>query len=779
MKKIFILFTFFIVVFTLHAGEIIKTYRVASPTSSEKGSYQLIGFENMLLTGKTGEPTLPYMSVKLLLPPGEVAVSIDFSGEEETLIPGQFLLFPQQASRPLSDESQYKFIKNEKIYNSDASYPASQTGHLNTGYLNGYAIAMSTFTPLRYKPVSGEISYFKKVTLKITTEPSAKSSTAIANLKSDGNTVNRIMHFVQNPEDLEIYPTVSESIDNYKLLIVTSAQYENDFQDLTDMYIQRGIKSEVVTKEYIDNNGTGQDIAEKVRNYIIDEYQNHSIEYVLLGGDIDQVPYRGFYCYAQSGDGYYDYNIPADLYFSALDGTWNDNNNNKWGEPGEDDLLPEIGIARFSFNNTSELGNLIHKSISYQNSPVPGEFNKALMAGEWLYDNPETWGSDYLEMVIGDQTDNGYETIGVPETYDFEKLYDENGSWSASDLRAAINSGQQYVHHCGHANSTYVARMDNSDITNANFSGANGVDHNYTIFHSHGCDCGAFDDNDCIMEKMASIANFAVAVIGNSRYGWFNEGQTEGPSAHLHREMMNALYHEKINHIGAAFTQAKIETAPWVTAPGQWEEGALRWNFYDINIFGDPTLAIWTAEPISIETTYDNEIPADEYSTSVTVSANGEPAVNFTCAILMDSIIYGTATTDESGEATIIFDSEFPHTGTAQLVVTGYNCLPTVYELTITISTGVKENNEMNFGVYPNPATAHFSVNYKLKKETDTRIVLLNSLGQEVKELIPAQKQAAGNYKVDFSRNGLTPGVYFIRNESGNRFSVKKLLITD
>ncbi len=115
-----------------------------------------------------------------------------------------------------------------------------------------------------------------------------------------------------------------------------------------------------------------------------------------------------------------------------------------------------------------------------------------------------------------------------------------------------INSGKQFVHHVGHANSNYVAYMSNSDITNANFSGANGIDHNFTIMQSAGCICGAFDDNDCIMEKMVNIQNFAVAVIGNSRYGWFNEGQTEGPAAHLHREMVDAMYHEKMNMIGSS-----------------------------------------------------------------------------------------------------------------------------------------------------------------------------------------------------------------------------------
>ncbi len=322
---------------------------------------------------------------------------------------------------------------------------------------------------------------------------------------------------------------------------------------------------------------------------------------------------------------------------------------NSWGEIGEDDLLPEIAVARFSFSNISELNNMINKTVSYQNNPVLGEFNDALMAGEWLYSNPDTYGSDYLELLIGFHDDNGYDTWGIPETYNFEKLYEINQSWGANDLITAINSGKQFVHHVGHANSTYVAYMSNSDITNSNFYGANGVDHNYTIMQSHGCICGAFDDSDCIMEKMVSIENFAVAVVGNSRYGWFNEGQTEGPAQHLHREMVDALYHEKMNHIGQAFVESKIQTAPWVTAPGQWEEGALRWNFYDINILGDPTLSIWTAEPIDIEVDHLGIYFMGVDTYEATVTSNGVPMENFNCAIMFNGELYGAGKTDENG----------------------------------------------------------------------------------------------------------------------------------
>jgi len=36
------------------------------------------------------------------------------------------------------------------------------TGGLSTGYLVGYGIAMSTFTPVKYIPGQGKVTYYKK-----------------------------------------------------------------------------------------------------------------------------------------------------------------------------------------------------------------------------------------------------------------------------------------------------------------------------------------------------------------------------------------------------------------------------------------------------------------------------------------------------------------------------------------------------------------------------------------------------------------------------------------
>ena len=673
MKKFsLILFALMVSLFA-SAQTIEKTYYFGQPSISQIQGYEQIQFTDCMQSALAGQPSLPWQSVSLMLPQGTEAVSIEVELSDFQTMEGNHNLFPYQSARTYSDPVRRQFEKDEALYASKSVYPAQAYGKLSTQYLNGIGFAFSAFTPVQYVPGTGEVRYASKAIVRITT--TASKADQSRKLWLNGGNAERAKRLAQNPEMLQTYNDRGRTVGGYDLLVVTKQQYVASFDEYVSFYQARGLRTRVVDLETILSTMSGQDNAEKLRNYIIQEYEDNGIMLVNLGGDVPDIPYRGLYCYVTSGGGdKEDNDIPADLYYAALDGNWNDDGDNRWGEIGEDDLLPEIGIGRMCFSNQSELDNMLHKAMTYQAEPVLGEFHDVIMAGEHLYDDPESNGSQYLELLIGTHDDNGYTTTGIPEDYNFTRLYEEEGNWSGSLLRNAINQGTQYVHHDGHANTNYVAGWTNGDITNNNFSAVNGVDHNYTFFHTSGCICGDFS-SDCILERMTKIANFAVATFGNSRYGWFNEGQTEGPAIHLARETEDAYYNDRIPYGGMALRESKIETAPWVNAPGQWEEGALRWNFYDLNLMGDVAVSPWHDEPFTPEVSYASEILVGTTTMDVTVS-NGNGLKNFRCALFHGVDMIGVGYTDEDGNVTIEFAEPIDFVGEMSLVVTGCDAWP-------------------------------------------------------------------------------------------------------
>jgi len=607
MKRIYLFLLFFLPSAISFAGSIEKLYSFSNPGLEVTSAYQRVVFENTQQSALPGEPSVPYRQVVLLLPPGESAESIEISGENEIVIPGFFKLYPKQPPRTTSDDSPGGFILNEAVYKHNGKYPAIPSGHLMTQYLNGYSIALCTFTPVLYNPLKGEVSYFSKVIVRIKTRKDPAAAHALLNLQHSGKVNECLNSIVQNPEMKQLYSLPKAPGTSYQYLIIAPSLFQGELQPLINMYNEKGISCQVKNTEDIDSTVTGMDLQEKIRSYIYDQYVNNQIEYVLLAGNPPLVPARGFYCYVQSGSGYTDNNIPADLYYSGMDGNYDTDGDHIYAEPDDNpDLLPEISVARFTVNTQAELQNMIHKSIFYQTNPVPGELNQILLAGEYLWASPLTFGGAYMDLLINDHSDNGYFTHGIPTpNHSIEKMYDSLTAsstvwqWNSTMMINKLNTGKSFIHHLGHANTGTMMRLSTAAITNENFSLVDGITHNYPVLYTQGCYDGAFDYPACVAVASVTLQNFLVAGIFNSRYGWFNEGTTDGPSEHLEREFVSALFNDTLpeKHIGTAHRISKIKTAPWVGLPGEYEAGAQRWVHYCCNVFGDPAMEIWTEEP--------------------------------------------------------------------------------------------------------------------------------------------------------------------------------------
>ena len=615
MKKIFALLFAFTLSLTVFSGNVEKTFHIGNYTVRNVGIYQTVTFDNAKLSGIPGEPSLPYLAVSLMLPPGESAESIEVIRENEIILPGNYLLFPKQDVLPISKKTSGEFLRNEAVYRMNGNYPVSVSGHLFTQYLNGFAFALSTFTPVNYNPATGNVSYFRDVTIRIRTRSDAKSAMALKNLTPSKDALNRVRLFAQNPEMIRQYPETSKKKTGYQILIITPSSFKNGFTNLVNYYTSIGLNAQVATTEDINAGTSGIDLQEKMRNYIRQEYQTNSIEYVLLGGSEEWVPSRKFYCVVYYGTGGVEeeaYDIPSDIYYSALDGTDDLNGNLIYGEVADStDLLPDVAEGRLPFSTQADLASMVHKSVSYQASPVLGEADRPLLVGEYLYDSPVTMGGDFMNLLVDNHNDNGYFSYGIPSgSNHIEKLYDtltgppgssNHWEWSTDSLMAMINRGTSFIHHLGHANSSYMLRLDYSLITDANFYGVNGTDHNYSLLYTQGCDDGSFDIPYCIASQSLAIHNFVAAGVFNTRFGWFDQGTTDGPSEHLQREFVSALYNDTLpeNHIGKVQMISKIMTAPWIGLPGEFEPGAQRWTQYDCNLLGDPALWIRTKDPIS------------------------------------------------------------------------------------------------------------------------------------------------------------------------------------
>ncbi len=70
-------------------------------------------------------------------------------------------------------------------------------GVISTHFMNGFAVAISSFTPVRYNPYKGKLSYFEDVTVTIETAPDSKAIKALENINTSPAVLQRLALLVE------------------------------------------------------------------------------------------------------------------------------------------------------------------------------------------------------------------------------------------------------------------------------------------------------------------------------------------------------------------------------------------------------------------------------------------------------------------------------------------------------------------------------------------------------------------------------------------------------
>jgi hypothetical protein len=759
------------------------------------GGFSLVAFPRTVQAGKPGEPSYPFRGVSALLPPGEAVIRATVTGSGWTLVPGSNKLRPAQAPVPASAPAgaRERFLYRAAAYEIDAwVYPPEPS--FSTRYLRGHAIATGCVSPVGFRPASGEIGYYRTVDISIETGASAEAREALLLLRTDRETTERVSRLVENPAALSGYrgaPVSIGDLDNtFECLIITGDQYVSSFAPLKDFYMRRGMRARIMTVEEIEAAYGGVDAAEKIRNAIKDKYIASGITCVVLGGDWDGgsgdpkiVPYRGLYGEVHSSDLYTDTNLPADLYFAALDGTWNADGDANWGEPGEDDPYSEIAVGRLSVDSVDEIARVIAKTAAYQDHPVAAEMKRALLLGEKLWDDPETYGEDEVELLVGAHTDNGFTTSGIPDGYSIVRKYDRaTGPWTSTNVIAEFNAGTSWVGHSGHSNTGYVMRLNRNDVNDVSFTN-DGVSSNFPVVCSTGCYDGSFDNRlpslnfeigDCIAEQMVSMAHGAVAFLGNSRYGWFDEGSTNGPSIHFMREFYDAIFSEGYTTLGDANQRSKDETVPFLGLPGEWEPGAIRWCFYELNLLGDPALDAWTDSPESLVASYPSRIGRNDVGLAI---ETGLP--DAVACLYRNGTCYGRGTADESGHIDLVRCASFPDSiAWLELDIRAHNRYVRRDTLPIDAATPADMppaavTLEQNA---PNPFNPSTVIRFSLPADGAADLRVYDASGREVARLA-AGRLPRGEHALRWAPSGLASGVYLYVLRAGGATLTRKAVL--
>jgi hypothetical protein len=625
---------------TIENNEIVLNFTFSEPTLEKieinEQIFHRITVKELPNSGDIGKPCIPVKPVKVLLPQGTDINNIEIFTSDETLLGYDYNIERGGRLVPVSMANQKENHQKTTSYQSPPVNVESLYEKIGIYTMRGFSILHVNLFPVQYDVDSGRVSYFNEMKLVVDTK-SAPGNRAFRGIPKDYEVVKGV---VDNPSFVETYTNVpykSQNNEVYDYVVITSSKFKNsgleyNFQSLLDSKELKGLKTKIVTVgeifinpdygvngEWGDNNPDNpfyeyeingdpnlfNDKSAKIRNFIRFAYMEWETNYILLGGDADPennadniVPLRGLFA-NESGLPLNNYiseeedDIPSDVYYACLDGNFNYDCDEHFGECAdrndltmmdEADLYSEVWIGRACADSEDEVYNFVMKTLQYEQYTDVSDFDDILFVGEHL-------GSLFYYPYGGYYKDD-MEHL-VPLQYNLHKFYDydhPDNNWHPEELAEEIyNIEPHMINHDGHGYVTYMFKTGSYfcyELTNEK----------PFFVYSHSCLTGSFDnwapyggygEDDCIAEVLTcEIPYGAFACILNARYGLGSEDSPYAPSGGYDESFYEALFTENIKELGGANHYSKEDNV-W-----RIDENGYRWCYYQTNLFGDPELRI-------------------------------------------------------------------------------------------------------------------------------------------------------------------------------------------
>lgn len=619
---------------------------------------------------KAGAPEVPCMQILLSVPYNATNFSIEASDlgvverENTPLRPS-----PQPKANDAEDTN-VAYVVDSLLYGTDALYPTSSAELSSHSFLYGdnLTVRVNLF-PLRYNPVrrmlrkSSEIKVCLKYEIS-DSEPKGLMSRNNIELGSEEREIVKAM--VENPEDVDKFSRQASreqslalarnegNQEEYKYLIITTRELEHSFRRIAALKRQTGYSVAVKCIEDILVDSVVQggdqpsgstfsinDDAGKLRQFLRDAWQNHSTQYVLLGGC--NVPYRMGFHYAPY-QGEVVAHVPTDLYLSDLSTDWNPAGStsafgkasfyNRFGGNNVFDLSPELFVGRLLGSSTDDIDNYTDKLFVYELNPGKGDYGYLTNGFFFEYGGIDGNVSHVLEYLsnsvirrqaAGQNSITGASLINEINAFSpgfisfhchgyyrgFEvAIYQEQGTEMKSIIQALDNQSGSLD---GWLNQTGNGLDNLNNINKPN------------VMYTTSCDTEPYDIPSVMNSTSRNLGDSftsgkqygGIAYLGNTRKGYigYSEELEDLFAAYLMNNDPTNSYHYSSGHIGNSEAYSKMAYDSLYFAMTH-------------NLIGDPEVQVWTAEPRD----FPNSVQVERYDDYIEVFVAGGTGRITACA---------------------------------------------------------------------------------------------------------------------------------------------------
>ena len=609
--------------------------------TTKVGEFELVEIPNEGVTTELGKPRLPVIRRFFEAPFGAkprveiLGVNVERMNLSDIGIENRIVPVEPSVPKIPGGYEMTPFLFDEETYSMDALYPDYRVKVFKAGVARGHNLFVLECVPIRYNPRKGEIEVIKSVKVRIVYQSGNTSLTTQkidekASLPYETLLKDRVINY-------GIFETRENPGNPIGYLIITPSMYVSTLSDFVNWKIQTGYYVTVATTEDIGNTTNA------IKNYILNAYNNWDIPptFVLLVGDVNQIP-------NWTGTG--DYNPATDLYYSTLEGN---------------DDFPEVYLSRISVTSSSQLAGVLDKILSYEQTAWSNGYSWAQKAFFIASADPGNHGVAEATHLYCMNIVRNHGMIA-----DSFFAYYQSGAPAA--IASAVNSGRSWVTYSGHGAETGWSDYSDLQFSNSDVYALSNSD-KYPLVQSYACVTGSYTLSECFMEAWLRAPNKgAAAAFGSSVYSYWDEDDI------LQRRVFDEAFDSGYVWVMGMIDEGKFDL--WLYYGGA---GRSHSYYEQYNLFGEPSMDIFTEVPETLYVNYPQTIPVGPSNVNVTVTSPSGPVGDALVSIVLNGDILGTAWTNSQGQALVSVNPLA--TGFATITVTAHNKKP--YQGNIAISS--------------------------------------------------------------------------------------------
>jgi hypothetical protein len=518
-----------------------------------------LAYQKLLIPGNgttttVGAPAVPVINLVVGAPRDVTAASVTGYQKVEVSTTTDISVWPYQTPAREADAPP-AFVRDDGVYGTDGVWPGIEYEVDPIAKWRNYKAARVKLYPVQYFPMLGRLEVARRFVVDLAFGSTDTDPDMIDEGESSfSTTYSSVMVNYEEVSSLET--PVQDDPGRVRYLVITADAFDEAIQPLLKLKDEQFIRTKrTLLSEILPERSPVKNAdAQKIKDHILSVYKEEGIEFVLLVGDVEDIP-----MYEEEIPGSWD-PVRGDYWYSCLAG---------------DDMLPEVAVGRIVGKTPEEVSAQVAKIVAYETGNPHDPWRQKVLLVTHKQEAPKK----YTQCSESIRTGRYNYAASFVTLYGHERHTNQ-------EIIDRMNEGVGIINYRGHGSETAWSEWNDEDFVFSSYQVTNAG--RTPVVFSIACLNGKLDaEEETLSEQLVKRPEGgAVAVLAATKPSWTLQNHD------FDRQLFRAILERGVKQIGKISNVAAVEM---MTIWGDSNDAKENVKMY--LWLGDPSLSVDLGSP--------------------------------------------------------------------------------------------------------------------------------------------------------------------------------------